>query len=85
MDSASNQQKRCQGSFLILGATRRADHGGIVLKSSEDVSLMAPVAVGVVLVGFVVSVVSTRVAGKRILPQAREAERKHDPDKLPEQ
>jgi len=46
---------------------------------------MAPVAVGVVLVGFVVSVVSTRVAGKRILPQAREAERKHDPDKLPEQ
>ena len=46
---------------------------------------MAPLAVGVVAAALVVSVVFTRVAGKRILAQARRAEEKQDPDELPEQ
>ena len=71
--------------FLLLTVGLIVYLCGVVSKSSEDLVLMALLAVGVVAVALVVSVVFTRVAGKRILAQAREAERQDDPDKLPEQ
>ena len=58
---------------------------GLVIKSSEGVALMAPIAVGVVLVGIVTSLVFTRVVGRRVSEQAYEASKEDDPDKLPEQ
>src|SRR5918995_3136932 len=60
-------EKRIGFLFLTVGLSLYLC--GIVLKSSEDVSLMAPIAIGVVVLGIVVSVVFTRVAGKRILHQ----------------
>src|SRR5688500_9910954 len=53
--------------FLLLTVGLSVYLCGIVMKSSEDVSLMAPLAVGVVVAAIVVSLVFTRVAGKRIL------------------
>jgi hypothetical protein len=71
--------------FLLLTVGLTVYLCGIVMKSSEDVSLMAPVAVGVVMAAIVISLVFTRVAGKRILAQARKASEREDPDELPEQ
>ena len=71
--------------FLLLTVGLSLYLCGIVLKSPEDLALMAPVALGVVAVGVVVSLVFTRVAGTRIREQARRAERQAAPDKLPEQ
>ncbi len=58
---------------------------GLVLKSSEGVTTMAPFAAGVVLAGLAASVLFTRVMGRRIREQARRAEQTQDPDALPEQ
>jgi hypothetical protein len=71
--------------FLLLTVGLTLYLCGIVLKSPEDWALMAPIALGVVAVGVVVSVAFTRVAGTRIREQARRAEQEADPDKLPEQ
>lgn len=71
--------------FLLLTVGLSVYLCGIVMKSSEDVSLMAPVAVGVVMAAIVISLVFIRVAGKRILAQARKASEREDPDELPEQ
>lgn len=71
--------------FLLLTVGLTLYLCGLVLKSSEDTSLMAPVAAGVVAAAVGVSVVFTRVAGRRIHRQAREAERKRAPEELPEQ
>ncbi|MDZ5622507.1 hypothetical protein [Nocardioides bizhenqiangii] len=71
--------------FLLLTLGLSVYLCGIVLKSSEDVSLMAPIALGVVVAGVVISLVFTRVAGKRILGQARRAAEEDGPDELPEQ
>ncbi len=71
--------------FLLLTVGLIVYLCGVVSKSPEDLGLMAAIAVGVVAAALVVSVVFTRVAGKRILEQARKAQRHDDPDKLPEQ
>ncbi len=70
--------------FLLLTVGLSVYLCGIVMKSSEDVSLMAPVAVGVVVAGVVVSLLFTKVASKRFLQQAREASEKQDKEELPE-
>ena len=71
--------------FLLLTVGLSLYLCGVVLKSSEDLSLMAPVAVGAVVVAVVVSVGFTRVAGRRIREQAIRASEQQDADKLPEQ
>jgi hypothetical protein len=58
---------------------------GLVLKSSEGVATMAPIAVGVVVAGIVVALTFTRVVGTRVRDQARAAQKDGDPDPLPEQ
>ena len=58
---------------------------GIVLKTTEEPATMGIFAVGVVAAAIAVSVVFTRVAGRRIHEQARRAEEKQEPDALPEQ
>lgn len=71
--------------FLLLTVGLSIYLCGVVLKSPEELALMAPIAVGVVVAGVVVSVIFTGVASNRIREQARRAERKEDPEELPEQ
>ncbi|WP_147381439.1 hypothetical protein [Nocardioides immobilis] len=71
--------------FLLLTVGLSVYLCGVVLKSPEELALMAPIAVGVVVAGVVVSVIFTGVASNRIREQARRAERKEDPEELPEQ
>ena len=58
---------------------------GIVMKSSEELVTIGTIAGCAVVVGVVVSVVFTRVAGRRILAKAQRARDPDDPDDLPEQ
>ena len=76
-------EKRIGFLLLTLGLTVYLC--GVVSKSPQDLGLMATIATGVVVAALVISVVFTRVAGKRILAQAQRAEKHDDPDKLPEQ
>lgn len=76
-------EKRIGFLFLTLGLVLYLS--GLVLKSSESTTLMGVIAVGVVLAGLATSLAFTRVAGTKIREQAREAERREDPDALPEQ
>lgn len=71
--------------FLLLTVGLSLYLCGVVLKSPEGLALMATIAVGAVLLGLVVSVVFTRVVGKRIREQARRGGEQEDPDALPEQ
>ena len=71
--------------FLLLSLGLVLYLSGVVLKSPEGLAMMGSIAVGVVIAGFAISVVFTRVVGKRILDQARRAEEQQDPDALPEQ
>ena len=71
--------------FLLLTVGLSVYLCGVVLKSPEDLSLMAPLALGVVAAGVAVSVMFTRVAGRRIREQARRADEENAPEKLPEQ
>jgi hypothetical protein len=58
---------------------------GIVMKSPKGLAMMGTIAGGVVIAGLLVSMVFTRVIGKKILEQARRASEQEDPDALPEQ
>ena len=58
---------------------------GLVGKSPEDPAVMGAIAAGVVIAGFAISAVFTRMVGNRIREQAREASERQDPDALPEQ
>ena len=58
---------------------------GLVAKSPEGVMTMGAVAVGVVAAGLMIGVVFTRVAGTKVRQQAEVAEKRQDPDALPEQ
>ncbi len=71
--------------FLLLSLGLVLYLIGVVLKSPEGVAMMAPIAVGVVVAGIVVSVAFTRVVGNRIHAQARRASEHEDPNMLPEQ
>lgn len=71
--------------FLLLTVGLVLYLTGLVLKSSEDISTIGPVAAGAVVLGIVVSVVFTKVGGRRIREQAQRAMEKDDPDELPEQ
>ena len=71
--------------FLLLSLGLVLYLSGVVLKSPEGLAIMGPIALGVVIIGFAISVVFTRVVGKRILDQARRAMEQEDPDALPEQ
>jgi hypothetical protein len=71
--------------FLLLTVGLVVYLTGLVLKSPEGDAKMGAIAVGVVMAGVVVSVLFTRVAGNRILEQARKAGEQQDPDALPEQ
>ncbi len=71
--------------FLLLSLGLVLYLCGVVLKSPEGLELMGPIAAGVVVAGFAVSVVFTRVVGNRIRSQARRAREQEDPDALPEQ
>ena len=70
--------------FLLLSLGLVLYLTGVVLKSPEGLALMAPLAGGVVVVGFAISAIFTRVVGKRIRDQARQAREEQDPDALPE-
>jgi hypothetical protein len=76
-------EKRIGFFLLTLGLVLYLS--GLVLKSSEDPLLMGLTAGGVVLAGFTISIVFTRVIGRRIRAQARKAMEQHEPDALPEQ
>lgn len=76
-------EKRIGFLFLTLGLVLYLS--GLVLKSPEELSMMVPVAAGVVIAGLVISVIFTNVVGKRIREQARQAKEQQDPDALPEQ
>ncbi|HYG92182.1 MAG TPA: hypothetical protein VD859_01235 [Nocardioides sp.] len=71
--------------FLLLTVGLVLYLSGVVSKSPEDLGLMTAIGVGVVAAGVAVSVVFTKVAGGRIRDQARQAERRDEPDALPEQ
>ena len=71
--------------FLLLTLGLSIYLCGIVLKSPEDWTLMGPIALTVVAAGVAISVVFTRVAGRRIRDQARRAEQGGEPEDLPEQ
>ena len=71
--------------FLLLTLGLVLYLSGLVLKSPEELSMMVPVAAGVVIAGLVISVIFTNVVGKRIREQARQAKEQQDPDELPEQ
>ncbi len=71
--------------FLLLTVGLVLYLSGLVSKSSEDVALMAGIAVAVVLAALGSSLVFTRVVGARIRDQARRAREQQDPDALPEQ
>ena len=71
--------------FLLLTVGLVLYLTGVVLKSTEDLVVMAAVAVAVLAAGLATSVVFTRKAGHRIGEQARRADRHQDPDELPEQ
>jgi hypothetical protein len=58
---------------------------GLVGKSAEGVPLMGAIAAGVVIAGIAVSMLFTRVVGRRVRERTREAEKQEDPDALPEQ
>ena len=76
-------EKRIGFLFLTIGLSVYLC--GVVLKSPEELALMAPIAVGVVVAGVAASVIFTGVASNRIREQARRAERREDPKQLPEQ
>ncbi len=71
--------------FLLLTVGLVLYLSGLVAKSTEGIGTMAPVAVGAVAAGLLVSVVFTKVAGRRVREQTREAERRDEPEALPEQ
>jgi hypothetical protein len=71
--------------FLLLTIGLVLYLSGIVSKSSEDLTMMAGVAVAVVLAAIGCSLVFTRVVGGRIRDQARRASARRDPEALPEQ
>ena len=71
--------------FLLLSLGLVLYLTGVVLKSPEGLAMMGSIAGGVVMIGFVISVVFTRVVGNRIRSQARRAMEQKDPDALPEQ
>ena len=71
--------------FLLLTLGLVLYLSGVVLKSPEGLVMMGLIAGGVVMAGFVISVVFTRVVGNRIRDQARRAMEQQDPDALPEQ
>ena len=71
--------------FLLLTVGLVLYLTGLVLKSPEDLAMMAAIAGGVVIVSLVGSVVFIRVAGSRIREQARRAVEQDDPGALPEQ
>lgn len=71
--------------FLLLTVRLLLYLSGLVLKSPEGLGTMVPVAAGAVIGGLLISIVFTKVAGKRIREQARQAKEQQDPDALPEQ
>ena len=71
--------------FLLLTLGLVLYLSGTVLKSSEGLALIGPIAGGVVVTGLVVSLVFTRVVGNRIRSQTMQAMEQKDPDALPEQ
>ena len=71
--------------FLLLSLGLVLYPSGIVLKSPEGLAIMGPIAVGVVIAGFAISVAFTRVVGNQIRDQTRRAMEQDDPDVLPEQ
>lgn len=71
--------------FLLLTVGLLLYLSGLVLKSPEGLGTMVPVAAGAVIGGLLISIVFTKVAGKRIREQARQAKEQQDPDALPEQ
>ena len=71
--------------FFLLSMGLVLYLSGVVLKGAEGPAVMGLIAGGVVIVGFLVSIIFTRVVGNRIRGQARRAMEQHDPDALPEQ
>jgi hypothetical protein len=76
-------EKRIGFFTLTLGLTLYLI--GLVLKSSEGIVPMALLGAGVVIAGFGVSVIWTRLAGRKLLKQARDAKANRDGEELPEQ
>ena len=71
--------------FLLLTIGLVLYLSGLVSKSPEGVALMGTIAVAVVVGGIATSLVFTRVVGRKVRDQAREAQRQEDPEALPEQ
>jgi hypothetical protein len=76
-------EKRIGFFILTFGLTMYLI--GLVLKSPDGFAPMAALAASVVVAGLIVTVLWTRIVGKRVRVQAARAERKSDAEKLPEQ
>lgn len=71
--------------FLLLTVGLTVYLCGLVLKSPEGVATMAPIAVGVVVLGLVGSLGLIRLTKLRVHERALRAREQEDPDALPEQ
>ncbi|MFN8192791.1 MAG: hypothetical protein U0R80_00740 [Nocardioidaceae bacterium] len=71
--------------FLLLTVGLTVYLCGLVLKSPEGVATMAPIAVGVVVLGLVGSLGLIRLTKLRVYERALRAREQEDPDALPEQ
>ena len=76
-------EKRIGFFTLTLGLTLYLI--GLVLKSPEGTVPMALLGGGIVIAGLGISVVWTRLAGRKLLGQARDAKANQDGEELPEQ
>lgn len=76
-------EKRIGFLFLAFGLSLYL--AGLVLKSPEGAVPMAALAVGVVGVGLSVSVLWTRIGGRKVRKQVHKAERDDDGEDLPGQ
>jgi len=71
--------------FLLLTVGLGLYLSGLVAKSTEGPLLMGAIAAGVALTALVISLVFTRMFGRRTRDQARRGMEQHDPEALPEQ
>ena len=71
--------------FLILTVGLLLYLVGLVIKSAEGVLPMGLLAGGILVAGVAASAAFTRILGRQILRTAREAEKTHASEELPEQ
>ena len=71
--------------FLILAFGLSLYLTGLVLKSTEDVGVMAIVAVSVLALGLAAAVVWVKVGSRRVRKQTHKATHREDTEGIPDQ